>query len=85
MVCPSRARPGGRRGTDAEHPDAMTAHVVRGAARGVLGAVVGFGEYEFAVTAQRTLFRFLDVVEFLPHRDADTHLAALRAELGAGS
>ncbi|WP_335971470.1 hypothetical protein [Streptomyces sp. CA2R106] len=85
MVCPYLARPGGRRGTDAEHPDAMTAHVVRGAARGVLGAVVGFAEYEFAVTDQRTLFRFLDVVEFLPHQNADTHLAALRAELGARS
>jgi hypothetical protein len=51
----------------------------------VLGAVVGFAEYEFAVTGSRTLFRFLDVVEFLPHETADTHLDALRAELGPRS
>jgi hypothetical protein len=78
MVCPYLARPGGRRGLDAERPDDMTAHVVRGAARGTLGAVVGFADYEFAVTGSRTLFRFLD---FLPHDTADTHLAELRAEL----
>jgi hypothetical protein len=81
MVCPYLARPNARRGTEAERPDDMTAHVVLGAARGLLGAVVGFAEYEFAVTAARTLFRFLDVVEFLPHETADTHLEALRAEL----
>lgn len=81
MVCPYLARPNARRGLDAERPDDMTAHVVRGAVRGVLGAVVGFADYEFAVTADRTLFRFLDVVEFLPHDTADAHLDALRAEL----
>jgi hypothetical protein len=81
MVCPYLARSNARRGTAAESADAMTAHAVRGAARGVLGAVVGFAEYEFAVTADRTLFRFLDVVEFLPHESADTHLGALRSEL----
>lgn len=81
MVCPYLARPNARRGLDAERPDDMTAHVVRGAVRGVLGAVVGFADYEFAVTGTQTLFRFLDVVEFLPHDTADAHLGALRAEL----
>jgi hypothetical protein len=84
MVCPYLARPGARRGLTAERPDDMTAHVVRGVARGVLGAVVGFADYEFAVTGTQTLFRFLDVVEFLPHDTADTHLDALRAELASG-
>jgi hypothetical protein len=83
MVCPYLARPNARRSLDAERPDDLTAHVVRGAARGALGAVTGFAEYEFAVTPTRTLFRFLDVVEFLPHDTADAHLAALRAELAA--
>ncbi|MFD0330720.1 hypothetical protein ACFQZC_27290 [Streptacidiphilus monticola] len=59
----------------------MTEHVVRGAARGANGAVVGFADYEFAVTPTRVLFRFLDVVEFLPHASADVHLPELRAEL----
>ncbi|RPE42684.1 hypothetical protein EDD90_5837 [Streptomyces sp. Ag109_O5-1] len=81
MVCPYLARPNARRGTSAETPDDMTAHVVRGAVRGKLGAVVGFGDYEFAVTRSQVLFRFLDVVEFLPHDTADEHLEALRAEL----
>lgn len=81
MVCPYLARPNARRGTSAETPDDMTAHVVRGAVRGKLGAVVGFADYEFAVTRSQVLFRFLDVVEFLPHDTADEHLAALRAEL----
>jgi hypothetical protein len=81
MVCPYLARPNARRGLDAAHPDEMTAHVVRGAARGALGAVVGFADYEFAVTASQVLFRFLDVVEFLPHDTTDAHLAELRAEL----
>jgi hypothetical protein len=43
--------------------------------------VVGFGEYEYAVTGSQVLFRFLDVVEFLPHDTSDAHLDALRAEL----
>jgi chlorite dismutase len=59
----------------------MTAHVVRGAVRGSMGAVVGFADYEFAVTGSQVLFRFVDVVEFLPHDTADTHLGALRQEL----
>ncbi|MBM9505798.1 hypothetical protein [Actinacidiphila acididurans] len=84
MVCPYLARPGGRRGLAAQTPDdALTAHVVRGAARGATGAVVGFADYEFAVTPDRVLFRFLDVVEFLPHESADTHLPELRRELAA--
>ncbi|MFH8336437.1 hypothetical protein [Streptomyces sp. AM6-12] len=81
MVCPYLARPNARRGMSAAEPDDMTAHVVRGAVRGGMGAVVGFAEYEYAVTASRVLFRFLDVVEFLPHDTADEHLDELRAEL----
>ncbi|MGH1553468.1 hypothetical protein ACRAWF_20385 [Streptomyces sp. L7] len=42
MVCPYLARPNARRGLTAK-PDDMTAHVVRGAVRGDMGAVVGFG------------------------------------------
>jgi hypothetical protein len=30
------------------------------------------------------VFRFVDVVEFLPHDVADAHLEELRAELAAG-
>lgn len=83
MVCPYLARPNARRGLAAERPDDMTAHVVRGAVRGESGAVVGFADYEFAITPTQTLFRFLDVVEFLPHDTADAHLDELRAELAA--
>ncbi|MEV4615140.1 hypothetical protein AB0K43_21480 [Kitasatospora sp. NPDC049258] len=81
MVCPYLARPNARRGLSAAGADELTAHVVRGAARGGTGAVVGFGDYEHAVTAAKVLFRFLDVVEFLPHDTADAHLDELRAEL----
>ena len=81
MVCPYLARANARRGLDAQTPDAMTEHVVRGAVRGATGAVVGFADYEFAVTPTQVLFRFLDVVEFSPHESSDSHLADLRAEL----
>lgn len=81
MVCPYLARPNARRGLDAQQPDDMTEHVVRGAVRGAMGAVVGFADYEFAVTSTQVLFRFLDVVEYLPHDTADAHLDELRAEL----
>jgi hypothetical protein len=83
MVCPYLARPNARRGTSARTPDDMTAHVVRGAVRGSMGAVVGFADYEFAVSATQVAFRFIDVVEFLPHDVADAHLDELRAELGS--
>ena len=83
MVCPYLARPNARRGLSAAAPDELTEHVVRGAVRGELGAVVGFADYEFAVTSTRVLFRFLDVVEFLPHDTAEAHLEELRAELTA--
>lgn len=83
MVCPYLARPNARRGVAAEQPDDLTSHVVRGAARGASGAVAGFADYEFAITPTRTLFRFLDVVEFLPHDVSDVHLAELRRELAA--
>ncbi|MFF4650827.1 hypothetical protein [Streptomyces sp. NPDC001380] len=43
--------------------------------------MAGFGAYEYAVTATQVLFRFLDVVEFLPHDTSDVHLDELRAEL----
>jgi hypothetical protein len=81
MVCPYLARPNARRGLSADAPDDLTRHVVRGAVRGELGAVVGFADYEFAVTKTRVLFRFFDVLEFLPHDTTDAHLAELRAEL----
>ncbi|MEU2779156.1 hypothetical protein ABZ646_41505 [Streptomyces sp. NPDC007162] len=81
MVCPYLARPNARRGLTAQHPDDMTAHVVRGAVRGEMGAVVGYDDYEFAVTRTQVLFRFLDVVEYLPHDTADQHLPELQAEL----
>ncbi|KOV67576.1 hypothetical protein [Streptomyces sp. MMG1121] len=81
MVCPYLARPNARRGLSAAEPDEMTVHVVRGAVRGAMGAVVGFAEFEYAVTSSQVLFRFLDVVEFLPHDTADAHLDELRAEL----
>ncbi|WP_104816713.1 hypothetical protein [Kitasatospora sp. MMS16-BH015] len=81
MVCPYLARPNARRSLTADQPDELTAHLVRGTARGELGAVVGFADYEYAVTPAQVLFRFLDVVEYLPHDTADAHLDALRAEL----
>lgn len=49
-----------------------------------MGAVVGFADYEFAVTPTQVLFRFVDVVEFLPHDTADAHAEELRAELARG-
>jgi hypothetical protein len=86
MVCPYLARPNARRGMAlqgpaADRPDDVTSHIVRGAVRGGTGAVVGFGDYEFAVTGTQVLFRFLDVAEFLPHDLADSHLPELEAEL----
>ncbi|MGE7436512.1 hypothetical protein [Kitasatospora sp. NPDC001175] len=81
MVCPYLARPNARRGTSAAQPDELTEHVVRGAIRGSTGAVVGFADYEYAITDTQVLFRFIDVVEFLPHDSADAHLDELRAEL----
>ena len=83
MVCPYLARPNARRGMSAEGSNELTAHVVRGAVRGNSGAVVGFADYEYAVTASQVLFRFLDVVEYLPHEISDSHLDELRAELAA--
>ncbi|MFI0718192.1 hypothetical protein [Streptomyces sp. NPDC021224] len=83
MVCPYLARPNARRRTGADSPDDMTDHVVRGAVRGATGAVVGFADYEFAITPSKVVFRFLDIVEFLPHEVSDTHLDELRAELAA--
>ncbi|MFF7632446.1 hypothetical protein ACFZB9_04740 [Kitasatospora sp. NPDC008050] len=83
MVCPYLARPTARRGLSAEQPDELTVQVVRGARRGATGAVVGFADYEFAVTATQVLFRFLDVVEFLPHELSDSQLPELRRELDA--
>lgn len=84
MVCPYLARSNARRRVSAapgEEADGLTAHVLRGAARGELGAVVGFAEYEYAITPDRVLFRFLDPVEWLPHDNADQQLPNLEAEL----
>ncbi|MCC9306820.1 hypothetical protein LN042_06830 [Kitasatospora sp. RB6PN24] len=81
MVCPYLARPNARRSRDVQGAEEVTGELVRGRARGTMGAVVGFADYEFAITATRVLFRFLDVVEFLPHQEAADQLAALRAEL----
>jgi hypothetical protein len=83
MVCPYLARPNARRGLSASSDDEVTSHIVRGARRGSLGAVVGFGDYEYAITETTVLFRFLDLVEYLPHDHADAHLDELRAELAA--
>jgi hypothetical protein len=81
MVCPFLARPNARRGLDGPDRDEMTAHVARGTMRGEGGAVAGFADYEYAVTGDQVLFRFLDVVEFLPHVSGDEHLDALKAEI----
>ncbi|MFD7733105.1 hypothetical protein ACFV6F_22275 [Kitasatospora phosalacinea] len=84
MVCPYLARSNARRRVSAAPggtPDGLAAHVVRGAARGDMGAVVGFGEYEFAITPTKVLFRFLDPVEWLPHDNADQQLPNLVQEL----
>ncbi|GAA3013720.1 hypothetical protein GCM10020229_26240 [Kitasatospora albolonga] len=81
MVCPYLARPNARRGLSAERPDELTEHLVRGTARGATGAVVGFADYEYAITEANVLFRFLEPVEFLPHGRSEEHLELLRAEL----
>lgn len=71
MVCPYLARPQARRRV-----------LDRGTARGASGAVVGFADYEYAITDSQVLFRFLGVVEFLPHDDAATaHLSTLEQEI----
>ncbi|WP_344447089.1 hypothetical protein [Kitasatospora nipponensis] len=82
MVCPYLARSTARRGLSGSGDDELTGHLRRGERRGESGAVVGFGDYEFAVTGSRVLFRFLDVVEYLPHDDAAEQLDELVAELG---
>ncbi|MFJ4677056.1 hypothetical protein [Kitasatospora sp. NPDC088783] len=84
MVCPYLARSNARRRVSAvrgDAPDELTAHVLRGVARGGTGAVVGFAEYEYAITPSRVVFRFLDPVEWLPHDDADQQLPNLHEEL----
>ncbi|WP_049657718.1 hypothetical protein [Kitasatospora sp. MY 5-36] len=86
MVCPYLARPNARRRAGAAGTAGSgDSAAVRGAVRGGTGAVVGFGDYEYAVTGAQVLFRFLDVVEFLPHESADEHLAELCAELAKPS
>ncbi|KQV24021.1 MULTISPECIES: hypothetical protein [unclassified Kitasatospora] len=81
MVCPYLARPNARRGLSAQQPDELTGHLVRGTVRGGTGAVVGFADYEYAITPSQVLFRFLAPVEFLPHTQSEEHLGLLRAEL----
>jgi hypothetical protein len=82
MVCPFLARPNARRGA-LPHPGGGAPAAGR-VARGSRGAVVGFADYEYAVTPRQALFRFLEVTEYLPHESGDEHLGALQAEL-AGS
>lgn len=43
--------------------------------------MVGFEDYEYAITATQVLFRFVEPAEFLPHDTADAHLDELMAEL----
>lgn len=81
MTCPYLARPNARRGVGAQHAEGLTEHAQRGAVRGADGAVAGFGQVEYAVNAQRVYFRFLDVVEHLPHSTGFEHLAALEEEI----
>lgn len=84
MVCPYLARPTARRDAAGAPRTAEEAanDPRRGIPRGESGAVVGFADYEYAVLPERVLFRFLDVIEYLPHITGDEHIDALRAELG---
>jgi hypothetical protein len=71
VACPYLARPTARRGQDA-----TVLAVPRGSSRGEGGAVVGFATMEFR-HADVMMFRFADVVEFLPHSNGDEQLPLL--------
>jgi hypothetical protein len=72
-ACPYLANPTARRGMDS-----ATLDVSRGFQRGAGGAVVGFAHMEFRY-ADVMMFRFAEVVEFLPHENGTDQLAALLA------
>lgn len=73
IVCPYLAHPAARRGQDS-----AALEVPRGFKRGAGGAVVGFARMEFRY-ADVMMFRFADVVEFLPHEEGSDQLPALLA------
>jgi hypothetical protein len=80
VVCPHLARRDAA-GLPTVRRTTATGRPVPGAVRGPAGAVVGFGDYEYAITGTRVLYRFFDVVEYLPHDHSAAHLGELRAEL----
>ncbi|MEV6966965.1 hypothetical protein AB0M47_17800 [Hamadaea sp. NPDC051192] len=71
VVCPYLAQSTARRGQDGTH-----AGMVRGERKSAGGAVVGFGSLEFRY-ADVMMFRFVDVVEFLPHDSGEEQLPVL--------
>lgn len=85
VVCPYLARPNARRGMPAS---AAGLSAGRGDRRGSGGAVCGFESVEFRYV-DTVLFRFADLIEFLPHEEGSAQLAELvrsvEAERSAGS
>lgn len=76
MVCPYLSRPTARRGAPGAAPGI---EIVKGTRRGSGGAVVGHRAYDFTFTdTGGVLFRFDDVIEFLPHEVGAEHAAELR-------
>jgi hypothetical protein len=73
VACPYLARPTARRGQES-----TVLAVPRGSSRGEGGAVVGFATMEYRY-AEVMMFRFADVVEFLPHSNGDEQLPMLLA------
>lgn len=79
MVCPYLSRPTARRGASGTAPGI---EIVKGARRGSSGAVVGHRAYDFTFAETGgVLFRFDDVVEFLPHEVGAEHAATLPAAI----
>lgn len=75
IACPYLAQPTARRGLDSP-----TLDVSRGFRRGAGGAVVGFATMDFRY-ADVMMFRFAEVVEFLPHEEGADQLPALLASI----
>ncbi len=75
VACPYLAQPTARRGQDSRMLD-----VAKGFRRGAGGAVVGFATMEFRY-ADVMMFRFAEVVEFLPHDEGTDQLPALLAAI----
>ncbi|WP_290869670.1 hypothetical protein [Hamadaea sp.] len=71
VVCPYLAEPTARR-----QQTGSQAGMARGERRGAGGAVVGFAAMEFRY-AEVMMFRFADVVEFLPHDTGEEQLPRL--------